>query len=225
MNNKIENWLPSGNCEACLDAEELLNDYEFSVNEQWTHDVGELCFLINSLQINLYQIRFIESMRFSYAADGDAIPPEVSVNVNQVFDSSIVEKRLLMDRINKKLSLLPVTSRYSLTDGESLHEVKVLGGIENDVKVSFVGFFTYEEAISQNKYKSFYLGVSIFVTQRDFGEILVDISDIQQHRCEVLVADGVLGRIFWPFLTGLDATSYALKDPLSNLVEVEISEK
>ena len=213
-----------GNCSEFTELEAIINDYDQEMDHQWYQEVGEICFLINSLHITLYQIRLIELV--IYENEEEIVPIGVKIYGKQTLDAALVDKKLLIDRINRLLFNLPFTSKYSLVeDPDELYRVYVEGGIEDKVKVENIGYGTFEELKVQTKNTSYTQGVSILVSQRDFGEMLTERDELIIKKGEMLVAKNVLGRIFWPFLIDFDATPMVINSPLSNVVEVDLTEK
>ena len=203
-----------------------------NVDKGWQ---SQVCVLINSLQITLSQIRFTQYLRneldTEYALqDGEEnelaemMHCGVRLYSDQTYDLALLNKRQLIQQINQILSEQGLTSNHLLEeDSHDIYRVNVTGQLETKIKFESVG--TYEQIPAHYRYPSPEEGVCLWMVSRDYRELLVDRSAIDQKSGEIYIGTGILSRIFWPFLIDLDGTCVAVNDMMSEVVEIECSEK
>jgi len=197
--------------------------------------VSHVCALIGSLQCTLSQIRFLEQLRYELDTEfalqdgeenelAEIMHCGVGLYRDQAYDLATLNKRHLIKKINNLLSKHPETETYQLKE-EPQYKYRVDVNDDITTKVQFIGVGTYEELDAQKYYQSPEDGVCLWVSQRDFREVLKSRSELGDDRGEFYKADGLLGRLFWPFLIDLDGTCVAVNDMMDNVLELECSEK
>ena len=203
-----------------------------SITGSW---VSHASALIGSLQCTLSQIRFLDQLRYELDTEfalqdgeenelAEMMHCSVGLYRDQAYDFATLNKHHLIQKINDLLSNNPETAPYQLQeDPQYKYRVDVTGDITT--KVQFIGVGTYEELSAQNNYESPVDGVCLWLSQRDFREVLKDRSELGNDRGEFYKAEGILGRLFWPFLIDLAGTCAALNDVMDDVLELECSEK
>lgn len=196
-------------------------------------DLAYLTNIVNSLQRVCYQIRFLEWQRKDLDSewlltieDKDSLAEmmvgPVSVTNEQLYKIALLERGVLIESINENLAKNNATKSFRLEPvKDELYRISITGGIEDIVKIEFVGCDSFKNVIEMSeKSNSRY----VFLGQRDFGELETASPDLDGEYW-ILRGDDVLSAIFWPFLLPLDATCFSINDPTSLVLDVEGSEK
>jgi hypothetical protein len=196
-------------------------------------DFAHVANMVNNLQRVCYQVRFLEWQREDLDSEwlltiedkdslAELIVPSVFVTNEQLYKIALLERGVLIESINESLSKNNATKSFRLEPvKDELYRISITGGIEDIVKIEFVGCDSFKNVIEMSeKSNSRY----IFLGQRDFGELEAANPDLNGEYW-VLRGDDVLSAIFWPFLLPLDATCFSINDPTSFVLDVEGSEK
>jgi hypothetical protein len=140
----------------------------------------------------------------------------------QVYDYALLSKRQTLKEINQLLAANELTRNNSLEEDSKSYRVKIIGDV--DLIVRNTGYGCYDVLAAQKNYERPEDGVAIWVASREYGEVLKD----RRERAldgEFWLADGILGRIFWPFLICLDGTCLPVNGMMALVVDIEITEK
>jgi len=195
--------------------------------------LSQVCSLMGTLQITLAQIRYLEclylDLGWEYALDEGEVNElaermhfGVEMLTRQVYDYALLSKRQTLKEINQLLAANELTRNNSLEEDSKSYRVKIIGDV--DLIVRNTGYGCYDVLAAQKNYERPEDGVAIWVASREYGEVLKD----RRERAldgEFWLADGILGRIFWPFLICLDGTCLPVNGMMALVVDIEITEK
>lgn len=197
---------------------------------EWSNN---LVITVNSLQRSCYQLRFLEAQMSDLCSEwlltkedkdslAEMMVPSVTITTLQLYQTLILEKNSLIEMINTQFAKNIQTQDFKLLPVDNaVHRIEVHGGIENLVKINFVGCGSFEntQEISAQS-----LEQHIFLGERDLNELSPASGELQGEIWNI-DGDQDLGSIFWPFLMPLDATCFCINAPYSLVLDVEGSEK
>lgn len=195
--------------------------------------LGALPYLGNSLQRACYQIRFLFEEKRALASgcefreedkdtDSEYMLASAKLVNSQIYEVLLLEHQTLMAQINTLLCSHAESAQYRLEVFSSdLYHIVAQGVPESVVSVDYFGIGTLDELQTSSQADD---DVLIFLGERDFGE-LAPATPTMRGEFYRIVGDPFWGRLFWPFLIDLDATCFAINDPYSPILDVEVSEK